>query len=109
LYGLCGFTSRSTVWRLGVRIAGTPGAVAELNIADLVEPEAAPLACAGETRAALSGELIGECFLLTVGVAAEDDRAKLARVSVVQAQDLFLRAHGLTEQVVDAAWHGIPS
>jgi hypothetical protein len=54
----------------------------------------------------LAAELIGESFLLTVGV-AEDDRAKLAGIPIVSAHDLLLREHGLTEQVIDAAWHGI--
>jgi hypothetical protein len=95
----------AALW-LSVYVPGTPWPIAESNVADLVEPEAAPLACAGQTRAALAAKLKGERFLLTVGM-AEDDWAELARVSVIQAQDLLLGEHGSAEQVIDTAWHGI--
>lgn len=79
-----------------------PRPIAEPDIADLFEPEATPLASAGQAGSTLATELIGECLLEALGM-AKDDRAKLTGIFVVETQDLFLRTHGPTEQVIDAA------
>ena len=82
-----------------------PGPVPELNVADLGEPKAFPLASRRQAAVALAGKLIGQRDLLPVGV-AENDGAELAEVSVVGAKDLFPAGHGLLEQIVGAARHG---
>jgi hypothetical protein len=71
--------------------AGTPGAIAELNLAHLGQPEATPFTSWRQSRLALAAELIGQRFLLPFGV-AKNDRAKLAGVSAVDAADFFLSA-----------------
>src|SRR5581483_1055418 len=72
---------------LGLRVcfAGVPWSVPELDIADLVEPKAAPLPVGRQNRSALSCELVSERFLLALGV-SEDDRTKLTDVSVIATQ-----------------------
>src|SRR5207245_10503372 len=90
----------------GVAGAGMPWAIAELSVANLRQPEASPLASRRQTRLALAAKLISQRDLLPFGV-AEDVRAKLAGVAVVDAKDLAPRGHGLAEQVVSRAWHRI--
>jgi hypothetical protein len=89
-----------------VTVTGMPGAIAEMNMAHLVQPEASPFTTSRQAGSALSAELVSECSLLTSGV-AENDRAKFAAAPVVETQDLLPTGHGLGEQVVDVAWHCI--
>jgi hypothetical protein len=49
---------------LAVAVSGMPRSVAETNIADLGEPETAPLTSRRQTLAALSTKLIGQRFFL---------------------------------------------
>jgi len=49
---------------LAVAVSGMPRSVAETNIADLGEPETAPLTSRRQTLAALSAKLIGQRFFL---------------------------------------------
>lgn len=91
--------------RPGVARAGMPGTVAKLNVADLGKRKAFPLALWREAALTSSGELVSQRDLLPVGV-AKDDRAKLAGVAIVSAQDLFPAGHRLFEQPVSRAWHG---
>ena len=90
--------------RLGMAGTGTPRSVAELDGADLCQPEATPFAFGWQARSALTAELIGEDLLLLLGV-AEDDRTELARMAVVHADDLPACAHGLFEQKVIGTSH----
>ena len=83
-----------------------PGSVAELNVTDLGEPKAFPLSSGRQAALALAGKLVSQHDLLPFGV-AQDDRAKLAGVSIVQAKDLSPACHCFGEQVIGRAWHGI--
>ena len=90
---------------LGVAVAGVPGPVAELNVADFGEEKAFPVASQRQARLAFATKLIGQRFFLPLGV-AEDDGTELARVPVVGAEDLFAVGHCLDKQFVGGAWHG---
>jgi hypothetical protein len=54
----------------------------------------------------LTAKLIDQRHLLPFGM-AEDVRAKLARVTVVNAKDLFPADNGTDEQVVNRALHRV--
>jgi hypothetical protein len=90
---------------LGMAVAGVPRPVAELKIADLGEEKAFPVASRRQARLAFATKLIGQRFLLPLGV-AKDDGAELARVAIVGAEDLFTVGHCLDKQIVGGAWHG---
>jgi hypothetical protein len=84
---------------------GKPRSLTEFDIADLRQPETTPLALRRQARLAPAAKLIGQRFLLPLRV-AEDDRAKLARIAAVHADDLLMRTHCLLERGVISAWHG---
>src|SRR6266702_3979264 len=52
--------------RLVVAVAGIPRSIAEVNIADLGEPEATPLTSGRQTLVALATQLISQRFLLSL-------------------------------------------
>jgi hypothetical protein len=69
-------------------IAGMPRPIAEPNIANFSKEETAPLTARWQPFAVIAAELIGQCFFVPLRM-AEDDRAKLARMAVVDAEDLL--------------------
>ena len=93
-----------TALALHMPVTGMPRALAKLNVADLGELEAFPLAAGRQALAAAASELIGQCDLLPTGV-AKDDRAEFARVAVVHTKDLLAITHGFFEQLVSRAGH----
>ena len=72
-------------------IAFMPGTFSEMDIADLGKPEAAPLSAGRQMSAASAGKLVGQSFLLSLGM-AEDYRTELARIAVIRAKDLLATA-----------------
>src|ERR1700752_2416097 len=86
-------------------ISGAPGSIAQANVADLGEPEAAPLTAGRQTLAAVAAKLIGQRFLSPLGL-AKDDRAELAKPPMEGAEDLFPVDYRFFEQFVSGAWHG---
>ena len=91
--------------RLGVPRAGVPGPVAQLHVADLRKPKAAPLATRRQSGTALTGKLKCQCLLLRLAVAEKHD-AQFAPISLIVAKDLSAGGHRLGEQFVCRAWRG---
>jgi hypothetical protein len=69
-------------------VAALPLPLPKLSAPDLGKQETPPLAARRQSRSALSTKLICERLLLTVGV-PKHMRAKLARMSFIQADDLL--------------------
>jgi hypothetical protein len=90
--------------RLGMARAGKPSSIAKLDVADLRQPEATPLASGRQARPALAAELIRQRLLLPLRV-AKDDRAQLAPIAAIHAEYLFPHAHCFLEQSIIWAWH----
>src|SRR4051794_22231955 len=89
---------------LGVAGTGMPGSVTELDAAHLRQPQATPVAAARQARLVLAAKLIGQRLLFAARM-TKDDRAKLATVTSIRANDLFSTGHCLMEQVVNSTRH----
>jgi hypothetical protein len=76
-----------------------PSTRSEQHIADFREPKAAPLAAQREAGIASAAELKGQRPFLSLRV-TEDDRAELARLTLVDAVDLQALAHRADEKLV---------
>ena len=79
----------------------------QLDAGDLREPEAAPFAALRQAGSAAAADLVGERFLLALGM-AKDDRAHDAAVATVDALDLLLAGDRLCKKEVGATGHAIP-
>jgi hypothetical protein len=91
--------------RLSVTIARMPGPVAELNVVDFGKKQATPLPTGRQAFRAFAAELIGQRLLLALRV-AEDDRAELARIAVIGAENLLSAGHRGGKKFVSLAWQG---
>src|SRR5262249_59928906 len=81
-----------------------PRPIPQLHVADLGEPETAPLAAARQAGPAPAAKLKSQRLLLPLRM-AEDDRAELTGIAAVHAQNLLSLVHGPLEQSVGPARH----
>ena len=109
-YGFDGLTSRSTIstqdcgrWWRNPRAR----AVAKPDVAGLGQQETPPLAATGKPAATFAGELEGQCGFFSTVLVPQDDRAELASVATIEADDLLALPYCLLEQPVRRARHRI--
>jgi hypothetical protein len=84
---------------------GVPGAVADQDVAQLGQPEAAPLALGREALAALAAELEEERLDLALRPPPQDVGAHLTPQAVVGGQDLPLVPDGVRDHLVERVGH----
>ena len=77
-----------------------PAAVAKLDIANLGKQQTSPLAATGQAAATLAGELEGQRGFFSAPLVPQDDRAELASVTTIEADDLLALSDCLLEQLV---------
>jgi len=72
-----------------------PWPIAELDIADAGQQKTSPLAAVRQLAAALASELKGQRGFLAAFLVPQDERAELAPMAAIEADDLFALPDGL--------------
>src|SRR5262249_3426390 len=89
---------------LGVPRPAMPPPVAQLNLRDPGQVQAAPVALRRQPRRAVAAELKREYGLLPELLVAQDVRTRLAITSPIDARDLLAGARGFPDEGIDRAW-----
>lgn len=89
----------------GAARPGVPGAVADQDVAEVGQPEAAPLSLRWESPAAVAAELEEERLDLAVGTPSQDVGAHLTPPAVVGREHLALAQDGFGDHLVDLVRH----